>query len=287
MTADHSDYCFSQVRRGDRDRYLTLLFAPAALRDHLAALAAFNLELATVRDQVSESLLGLIRLQWWREAIEEIRVGGPVRQHPVVLALDKTARVRGLDTARMQAMVDARGAELEDQGPPSLVEFQRRADATAGNLLLLSLQVMGAEVADPGLVAAATEVGRAYAAAGIARSVTSDARHRRIRLPGELLARASVNLDRLFDLKPQAELAECLRGVAEEALRSLAQARLARRRSTAKSRQITPLILTGRIAGLQLERLRRGAYDPFAPGMMAAHPMDVWRLLWSSLTGRF
>lgn len=282
MAVDHFDYCLDQVRRGDRDRYLTLVFVPAGIRGHLAALAAFNLELARTRDQVSESLLGLIRLQWWREAIEEIRGGGKPRQHQVTLALAAATRAHGLDTDRMLAMIDARESELEATEPPSAAEFLARADATAVNLLHLSLQAMGHDISDSGLATAVSQIGRAYAAAGIARSVLADAQHRRTRLPREALAAAEVDLDRLFALKPQAQLAACLRGVAEEASRNLAEARRIR-----PAKPASPLILTGRLAALHLERLRRAAYDPFESAAIAAHPMDAWRLLWSNLTGRF
>ena len=74
--AAHDEYCLAQVRQGDRDRYLALLFAPASARDALAAISAFNLELARAASEITESMLGLVRLQWWREAVEEIRAGG-------------------------------------------------------------------------------------------------------------------------------------------------------------------------------------------------------------------
>lgn len=282
MEADHLEYCLDQVRQGDRDRYLTLLLAPAAARGPLAALAAFNLELARTREQVSEPILGLIRLQWWREAIEEIRAGGKVRRHQVVEGLEAASRAPGLDTTLMLAMIDAREAELESPAPPSLAEFRHHADATAGNLLRLSLQAMRIDPVAAGLAETVSQVGRAYAAVGIARSVLIDARGRRLRLPQEALAAAGVDLDRLFDLKPQPELVACLRGLAMEAERDLAAARRVR-----PPRAAGPLILTARLAALHLERLRRAAYDPFDPGMIVAHPMDIWRLLWTNLTGRF
>jgi phytoene synthase len=54
------------VRRHDRDRYMTALFAPAARREALFALYAFNYEIARVREAVTQPTLGQIRLQWWR-----------------------------------------------------------------------------------------------------------------------------------------------------------------------------------------------------------------------------
>ena len=52
------------VREHDRDRYFATLFAPESARADLFALYAFNLELARVRDLVSDPLPGEVRLQW-------------------------------------------------------------------------------------------------------------------------------------------------------------------------------------------------------------------------------
>ena len=57
------------IRRHDRDRFQTALFAPAARREALFALYAFNYEIARVREVVTEPMLGRIRLEWWRENI--------------------------------------------------------------------------------------------------------------------------------------------------------------------------------------------------------------------------
>lgn len=280
MGADHFDYCLDQVRQGDRDRYLILLFAPAAARGHLAALAAFNLELARAREQTSESLLALIRLQWWRETIEEIRAGGKVRQHQVATALAEATRACGLNTDLMLAMIEARESESEQGAPDTEAAFRARIDSTAGNLLRLSLQVLRLESLD--LSAAAGGIGRAYAIAGLTRSVVADARRRQVRLPLDRLGAAGVNVDRLYDLKPQPQLTECVRGLAEEA-----EADLAAARREDLGRAAKPLTLTAKIAALHLERLRQAGYDPFHPSLAAAHPMDAWRLLWTDLSGRF
>lgn len=79
-------FCQAEVQKFDRDRYLTVLFAPSDRRPDLFALYAFNHEVAKVSAVVSEPMLGQIRLQWWREAIEEIYEGRP-RNHQIVDAL--------------------------------------------------------------------------------------------------------------------------------------------------------------------------------------------------------
>src|SRR3954452_10041979 len=82
-------HCESFLREGYSDRYWASLFAPADKRPHLHALYAFNFEVARVREAVREALVGEIRLQWWRDALQgEAR--GDVRANPVAAALDDT-----------------------------------------------------------------------------------------------------------------------------------------------------------------------------------------------------
>jgi hypothetical protein len=66
-----------------------------------------------------------------------------------------------------------------------------------------------------------------------------------------------------------------------------ADADLAEARRGPLPRAAKPLTLTAKIAALHLTRLRRAGYDPFDPSLAAVHPMDGWRLLWTSLSGRF
>ncbi|MGQ0675605.1 MAG: phytoene/squalene synthase family protein, partial [Rhodospirillales bacterium] len=109
-------YCGGEVRRHDPDRFLCALFAPAERREDLLALAAFNLELARVRELVSEPMLGRIRLQWWREALGEIYSGMP-RRHAVIQPLHETIKRRGLDRALLDRMIDARESDMDGKPP--------------------------------------------------------------------------------------------------------------------------------------------------------------------------
>jgi len=68
-------YAGEQVRRFDHDRFMTTIFAPPASREHLLALYAFNLEIAKVGEVVSEPLIGKMRLQWWRDALDRLHAG--------------------------------------------------------------------------------------------------------------------------------------------------------------------------------------------------------------------
>jgi phytoene synthase len=122
-------HCAAEVREHDPDRYLATLFAPADAREALFALYAFDHEIARVRRVVSEPMAGLVRLQWWREALDAITADQPPA-HPVVEAVharwDRFAPLR----PRLEAAIDAREQELSAEPPADLAELEWRLAAT-------------------------------------------------------------------------------------------------------------------------------------------------------------
>jgi phytoene synthase len=127
---ERSAYLAAEARRHDPDRYLTALFAPAPRRDVVLALILLDCELARVPGMVRERMAGLIRYQWWRDALDEIESGAPARRHPVALALGEALRAGWIDLDPLQALIDARERELE--GPPGPAED--KAAATHGRV---------------------------------------------------------------------------------------------------------------------------------------------------------
>ena len=74
------------LRQNDRDRYLSTLVLTGAHRDAVTALYAFNADVASIRERVSDPAPGEIRLQWWSDALDG-EGHGAVRQNPVADAL--------------------------------------------------------------------------------------------------------------------------------------------------------------------------------------------------------
>src|SRR4051794_37881880 len=133
----------ARARSRDPDRYLTALFAPAERRPGLFALIAFNDEIARVREAVSQPILGQIRLQWWRDAVEQIYSGKPPA-HEVAQALAAAIASRNLDRILLEQMIDARETDLASEPPAHVEDLLSYAANTAGNLVKLQLQALGA-----------------------------------------------------------------------------------------------------------------------------------------------
>lgn len=270
------------LRRCDRDRFLCVLAAPADQRRDLAVLYTFNAEIAAIAEKVSEPMLALIRLQWWRDALADISAGRRHRHH-LVQALAVLA-ARGLDISLLGTMLDGREHDPEATPPADLAALEFYAAATAG-----ALAESAATICVPGagqaLRRVARDSGTAYGLIGLLRATPYLARRRIVRLPAAEMARAQSSLDLLCDLKPDAHLPRVVESVAARADSLLAAARQTSL-SRAERRRGMGALLPGYLARLQLERLRRHGYDPFAPDAIAASPLDIWRLLAARWRGR-
>jgi len=269
------EYCLAQLRRFDRDRALTVLAAPRHAAADLAVLSAFNLELALVRDSVSEPMLGRIRLQWWREALDGLYAGQP-RRHAVLESLAALNARRPLTRALIERMIDARESEFDEIVPADLEALESYVDATAGGLLRLAAEAVGV---DPG-AEVIRRVGLGFGLAGVARSTLHLARARRTLLPQALLAQHGVSLDRLYELKPQPGLDAAIADLA-----AVAEGHLDAARRMPAPKPLLPALRIGTLARARLARLRRSKHDLFDPASIQASPRDIWRLAGKRLVG--
>jgi len=170
------------VQRHDPDRFFTALFAPPARRETLFRLYAVNHELARAREVVSNPMLALIRLQWWREVAEGAR-----RRHEVAGPLGEALDDGRLLRADILQMIEGREAEVE--AVPDLAAFKAYVSSAYGSVAVAAGRALGG--GGPSLEALRA-LGAAYGASGILRSVGGLARQGRCVLPVALLADAGL-----------------------------------------------------------------------------------------------
>ncbi|MBV9782807.1 MAG: squalene/phytoene synthase family protein [Acidisphaera sp.] len=192
------------VRRHDPDRFLTALFAPAARREALLLLYAFNHELARAGEIASQSTLALIRLQWWREAVE-----GAPRPHEVATPLARALAEGMLEPASLLSLIEAR--EIEAEPPiPTLAAWRDYLLGTAGQVAAIAGGLLGASDCE-GL----RLLGAAYGAAGVLRSVEIQASRGRCLLPEDVLARHGLSVEAVIAAPRAAALLPVMRVLAE------------------------------------------------------------------------
>jgi phytoene synthase len=273
--------CGTLVERHDRDRYLACLFAPEAEREQLFALYAFNHEVAKTAEVVSEPMLGQIRLQWWRESLAGIYAGTP-RRHEVIEPLAAAVAAKALPRDLLEAVIDAREADLEAAPPEDLEALRRYAEGTSTVLLRAALKILGAE--DTASLEAANSLGPAWAYLGLLRAVPLHARQKRSYLPADLCEDAGLDAQDLFELRSSAALRRVCGVLGEAAEQHL---KAARRPAREVPRAALPALLIARLGDLYARRLRKAGFDPFAPEVQTPAPGRVWRMAWANWRGRY
>jgi phytoene synthase len=137
-----SDDLDNLIRRVDPDRWLSSRFvADAALRADVVAIYAYDHELARAPKVASNSLLGEIRLTWWREMLDEAYEGRHVRHHPTAQALAEVIQRHDLAREPLEAMIDARYREL-DGTPMNDAEALAWAQGTGGQAAEVAARIL-------------------------------------------------------------------------------------------------------------------------------------------------
>jgi phytoene synthase len=244
------------LERGDPTRFAALLAAPPTARAPLAALYAFNLEVARAPWASKEPMIAEMRLQWWRDTIEDAG-RGVVRSHEVMAPLAEVITARGLPLDVMDKLIAARRWDIYSDAFADQAAMDAYLEDTAGALMWLSGKALGATQEH-----ALRDFGWAAGLAAYFQAVP------------ELVARGRIPL---LDGRDE--------GVAALAARGLARLSCARKAGIAAT--IRPALL----AGWQAEGLLRLAVKE--PGRVGEGSLQLsdfsrrGRLLWQAFTGRW
>lgn len=247
------------VREADFGRWAATLFAPAETRPHLLALYAFDIEVERVRDLVSEPMPGELRLQWWRDALENPERADVV-SHPTAAALHQAIAFGRLPVEALIGIVDARVDDLYDDPVATMEELEARLGATHSAILRLASLIV-AEGRDPG---GAEACGFAGVANGITRTIETLpklARRGQALIPADLMAKTGATRDDLFSGQPSEGLRESVRLLAGHGLRRLGEARAP---VSGVAPVAYPALLPVALAEAPLRSARRNP-QPFAP----------------------
>lgn len=210
------------VRTHDYDRYLTARFAPAVFRDALMAVFAFSCELERIPALVSEPALGEIRLQWWRDILEDAFEQG-MTGNPVADSLKDAIRVHQLSKPQIQGMIDARSADLDGGGFPDLEALRAYLYKTHGAVFALSAGVVDDSNARIGQTA--NQAGVAYGLTRVLLRLPFDAAGGRVMLPLSLLQAHGVAPEQILAGEEGEEIPAIVAALAQEARAALDESR--------------------------------------------------------------
>jgi phytoene synthase len=276
FTTEALNECLLEVKKFDRERYLTAIMAPRAERFHLLALYAFNLELSRIPVRVSEPMLGQIRLQWWRDVLERVRAGGEA-PHALAAALAAAMAEGTVEMETLSALIDGRERDLDKTPFNTQADLEAYLSGTSGVLMHAAAKVS----AEPHLPDVAARLGIAYGLAGLIRALPYQAQHGYVALPTDLLRGHGLTGDDLLRRRHpdsvRAATAE-LAASGLELLRSL--------REVTVADVGLPALLHGELAKYHLAKAQAASYDPYDPPP-SGDGVAVLRLQWRAWRRKF
>ncbi|KAJ3597655.1 hypothetical protein NHX12_001172 [Muraenolepis orangiensis] len=173
-------YCIDLVRKRDYDGFVCSLLAPEVSRRSSLALRAFNVELAQVKDSVSQKTIGLMRMQFWKAAIEEIyRDEAPLQ--PISTELWKAVRKHALTKRWLLRIITEREKDMDDRAYRNLQELEAYSENTQSSMLYLLLECLG--VKNVHADHAASHIGKAQGIVTCLRAVPYHSSRRKVYLP--------------------------------------------------------------------------------------------------------
>ncbi|MBL4813530.1 MAG: squalene/phytoene synthase family protein [Rhodobacteraceae bacterium] len=126
--------CAAIVERSDPDRFLATMSCPPVVREKLFPLFAYNAEIARAPWVTGEPIIAQMRLQWWRDAVDEAGMGKPARAHEVAAPLHGLIQQHTGLPPLLDAMAEARLWEVQPAPFADAAALWAHIDAGSGNL---------------------------------------------------------------------------------------------------------------------------------------------------------
>ena len=249
----NQDISLAMLRDTDRDRYLACLLSPEAKRGALAALYAFNAELARIRDLVHQPLPGEIRMQYWRDLLEG-NAHGSTEANPLAAALLTAVETHRLPRQTLVNMIEARIFDLYDDPMESRTSLEGYAGETASALIQLASLVLSPEDATKSADAAG-HAGVAQAISGMLLLMPLHQRRGQVYIPLEILSATGLDRETFLAGTDRPRISAAI-----EAFAGLGRDHLAKARASALSPVIVPAFLPVALAEPVLVKAqKRGA----------------------------
>ncbi|WP_227269374.1 squalene/phytoene synthase family protein [Roseobacter weihaiensis] len=139
---DNLTACAAIVEKGDPDRFAAAMASPLAARGVLFPLYAFNVEVARAPWVTQESMIAEMRLQWWRDALEEIASDARPRRHEVVTPLSEILDRQA--ASDLDKSVAVRRWDIYKDAFEDAAHFEDYLMQTAGTLMWVAARLLGA-----------------------------------------------------------------------------------------------------------------------------------------------
>ena len=173
------------------------------------ALYWLNKELQRIIYSTREKALGMGKLDFWEESIENL-YNGVVNKEPISVALNQAIANHKLPKKILMRVVKSYKQELENPEFPDYVAMEERCEMTRTTMILLHMKMLGVNFKqNPELIPVAEYAGRCLGTIDYIRQIPFDLSRHRLKMPKDICEKHVVNVRNLWDRnhgKPKEEL---------------------------------------------------------------------------------
>ena len=212
--ASSASYCMDLVKRRDYEHYLTSLLLPDRIRPMGFALRALNVEIASIRDNVSDTSIGKMRVQFWKDGINELQKINnttenydecQIPNHPILIELHKCLlKHPNISFELLHRLVKSREIFLSDHHQPfkSMDDVEKYADnafSSINNILLECLVECINEIELNGHARhCANQLGKAEGIVTILKGLPYNVSRKNVYLPLSLLVSHKISTESIL-----------------------------------------------------------------------------------------
>ncbi|KAG7233164.1 hypothetical protein INR49_007413 [Caranx melampygus] len=255
-------YCLELVRSRDYDGFVSSLLLPEESRRSALALRAFN-----VKDSVSQKTIGLMRMQFWKMAIEEIYRDEPPNQ-PVTSELWRAVRKHYLTKRWLLRVITEREKDLDDRAYRNLQELESYSENTQSSLIYLLLECLGLKNVHADH--AASHIGKAQGIVTCLRATPFHSSRRKVYLPMDICMLHGASQEDFIRGSREQNVRDVVYDIASQAHVHLQHARSFSQNVPAAA---MPAFLQTVVLEDYLQRVRKADFDVFHPSLKNRNPL--------------
>lgn len=276
------EFCLSQLRDLNYDRYLACLYLPERLRNLAITLYAFDAEIAKISTAISEPMTGEIRIQWWRDTIS---AGVANTHNPLADELLGELTAHKLPLLPLDTYLQARIFDLYNDPMPDLGTLEGYCGETASVFIQL-MSVAAKLEQDREMADTCGHAGMVLALMDILLLLPRHTAHNKLYIPTEMLAAANLNSQSWFANERSANHLEIIGKVQELARDHLVKLRSLLNERTDENGDLSLILLPLTLCEPYLKSVRKLGDQIFVSAPTISPFRKHWALWRSARTAK-
>jgi len=278
------DFCSKKLRQHEYENFLCTLLLPEEARRGATAVRAFNIEIAQVRDSIKDRMIGDMRMQFWRDAVDSMydpKKAVP-KGNPIIAELHSAIEAHRLSKSWLMRVIESRQDHLAEKPHATLDALENYSETTVSSINYLILETLN--IRETRVDHVASHLGKAQGIVTAIRAVPFHARQRRVLLPTDILIKHGASAEDFIQGKQSDAVREVIFDLASQAHAHLDAGRSM---SEAVPKSARAAFLTSVATHDFLMRLRKLDFDPFHPKIIERNQLLPMRLWWKYMRSSY